>query len=165
MRGSVASCGSPVPKSINCTPSAGSRRFASSRRTNGYVPSWARTGDRRTALDAPRAQEPLQRLERALQRPDLDALVARVGVAGGARAEVHGVHSARGEVGDVGPCLFRLDAEVAGPPEALGERRARGDAACPRGRDGPPPRGGLVQAGPPPPVGARAAAARTETVP
>src|SRR5919204_1803680 len=43
--GSVASIGSPLPKSISSTPSAARRRFACSSFTNGYVPVARRTGE------------------------------------------------------------------------------------------------------------------------
>src|SRR5438105_1742759 len=46
--GSVGSRGSPLPKSISSTPSAASRRFASSSLTNGYVPVAARAGESST---------------------------------------------------------------------------------------------------------------------
>src|SRR5712691_9397450 len=129
---------------MNETPPAASRRFASSRRANGYVPSSVRTGERRTGrLDRIGAQEPLQRLERPLHRSHLDALLARVGVARLAGAEVDGVDAPRGEVGDVRPGLLRLDRVAARCTQALDlwiserdptRRRARQDLGAGQAR-------------------------------
>ena len=46
MKSGVGSIGSPIPKSINSTPLARAAAFASSSRTNGYVFSEVRTGER-----------------------------------------------------------------------------------------------------------------------
>ena len=48
MNAGVSSRGSPIPKSMISTPAARSRARACSSRTNGYVPSPASTGERRT---------------------------------------------------------------------------------------------------------------------
>src|SRR3954471_6188925 len=107
MNASVGSRGSPLPKSISSIPRARSRRFASSSRTKGYVPVAARTGERRMRLD--RSEEPGQRLVGAGELGDLDLLVARVGVASRARAEVDGVDPAARELGHRRPRLLGLE--------------------------------------------------------
>src|SRR5437868_4998429 len=128
IRGSIGSWGSPTPKSMNSTPSAASLRLASSSRVNGYWPSSLRTGEKRTASDRTGEQEPLQRLEDALHRRDLDALLPRVRVARLPGPEVDRVHAARREVGHVRPRLLGLDREAAGGAQPLDVRVAEGDA-------------------------------------
>ncbi len=58
-----------------------------------------------------------------------------MGVARAARAEIHGVEAACGEVGDVRPRLFRLHLEAAGDPKFLDERRAASDVGRRRVRE------------------------------
>ena len=67
IRGSVGSRGSPMPKSSTRSPRRRARRFASSRRTNGYVAGSARTRRRARPRRYP-ASEPLQRLEARAER-------------------------------------------------------------------------------------------------
>src|SRR5262245_39290240 len=67
-------------------------------------------------------QEPTERVEAALERSDLHALVAAVRVARRARAEVHGVDSALRELGDRRPRLLGLDLEPTGGAQPFDER-------------------------------------------
>ena len=75
-------------------------------------------------------QEPLERLERPLERRDLDLLVDRVRVARRAGAEVDRVEAARGEVGDVRPRLLRLHLEVADAAQLLDQAVAAATCAA-----------------------------------
>src|SRR5439155_981894 len=117
MRTSVGSRGSPTPKSRIRTPSAARARFASSRRTNGYVVWATRMGERCTPQNLPCAgEEALERLVRARELTGRDPLVAAVRIAGGARSEVDRVEAAHRKLGDGRPGLLRLHGEVPGPP-------------------------------------------------
>src|SRR6185295_266921 len=75
--------------------------------------SAAREWGRRARSDRTRDEPPESR-EGPFERGDLHALVAPVGVAGGAGPEVDGVDPAHREVGDVGPRLLRLELELTG---------------------------------------------------
>src|SRR5437867_10650405 len=97
---------------MSSIPRATALRFASTRRTNGYVDISARTGERgtATALDATRG-EPHERVEGALELRDLDLLVRAVGELRRARPEVDRVEALRGELGHRGPGLLRTELE------------------------------------------------------
>src|SRR5437868_8957131 len=136
IRGSIGSWGSPTPKSMNSTPSAASRRLASSSRVNGYWPSSLRTGEKRTASDRTGEQEALQRLEYTFHRRNLDALLSRVRVACLPGAEVDRVDAAGGEVRHVRPRLLGLDRKPADCAEPLHVGVSERDAARRRQRDG-----------------------------
>ena len=69
----------------------------------------------------------MQRLVDGHERIDLDELVPAVGVARCARPEVDRVDTARREVGDVGPRLLGLEAEVAGVAQRPDERSVGDD--------------------------------------
>ena len=127
--GSVGSRGSPWPKSRISIPASAASRFARSIRTNGYVPCAARTGETCTPERYPPCQtrEAPERLERALELGDLDALVAAVRVPRRAGAEVDRVEPLAGELRDGRPGLLRLEREIAGLAEPLHERRVGRD--------------------------------------
>src|SRR5436189_5418 len=131
MIGSVGSFGSPLPKSITATPSAESRRRASSSRTNGYVAMPARVGEIRTAIRSDRIeQERPQRLEAPLEVLDRHLLVPLVRVRRGAGAEVDGVDALLGELGHRRPRLLRRDLEAPELDEPA-RARARGSRSRP----------------------------------
>src|SRR3712207_488603 len=104
MKAGVSSRGSPMPKSMSGTPSAALRRLASVRRTKGYVVRPASVGLSLIGRLRPRAAassgELRQHLVGAHERGDLDLLLARVGEARLARAEVDRVHAGQRELRD-----------------------------------------------------------------